>query len=151
MRGYNVMQGYFDDDAATAKAIDAEGWLHTGDIGILDARGYLRLTDRKTDMFIVGGFNCYPAEIEELLLEHPAIAQAAVVGVPDERMGEVAKAFVVLRPGASLTEAELIVWARNAMANYKAPRQVEFVTGLPTTASGKVQRFELRGVGASGP
>ncbi len=151
VRGFNVMKGYLDDPKATAEAIDADGWFRTGDIGVIDAQGYVRITDRAKDMFIVGGFNCYPAEIEELLLEHPAIAQAAVVGVPDERMGEVAKAFVVLRPGASLTEAELIVWARNAMANYKAPRQVEFVTGLPTTASGKVQRFELRGVGASGP
>ena len=92
----------------------------------------------------MGGFNCYPAEIEEALLENPAIAQVAVVGVPDERMGEVAKAYVILRPGASLTEKELIGWARNIMANYKVPRYAEFVDTLPTTASGKVQRFQLR-------
>jgi len=144
VRGFNVMIGYFDDPKATAEAIDADGWLKTGDIGIIDAEGYIRITDRAKDMFIVGGFNCYPAEIEELLLEHPAVAQVAVVGVPDERMGEVGKAFVVLRPGAALTEPELIAWARGAMANYKVPRFVEFVTTLPTTASGKVQRFALK-------
>lgn len=144
VRGFNVMKGYFDDPEATAEAIDPQGWLKTGDIGILDAEGYIRITDRAKDMFIVGGFNCYPAEIEELLLEHPAISQVAVVGIPDERMGEVGKAFVVLRPGATLSEADLIAWSRNAMANYKVPRSVEFVAALPTTASGKVQRFALR-------
>ncbi len=145
VRGFNVIKGYLDDPKATAEAIDKDGWFRTGDIGIVDAEGYIRITDRAKDMFIVGGFNCYPAEIEGALLEHPAIAQAAVVGMPDERMGEVAKAFVVLRPGATLTEAELIGWARKTMANYKAPRAVEFVEALPTTASGKVQRFQLRG------
>jgi acyl-CoA synthetase (AMP-forming)/AMP-acid ligase II len=145
VRGFNIVQGYLDDPKATAEAIDADGWFRTGDIGIIDADGYIRITDRAKDMFIVGGFNCYPAETEGLLLENPAIAQVAVVGVPDERMGEVAKAFVILRPGASLTEAELIAWARKMMANYKVPRYVEFVEALPTTASGKVQRFQLRG------
>ena len=99
VRGYNVMRGYFEDPQATAQAIDADGWLHTGDVGVLDERGYLRITDRMKDVYIVGGFNCYPAEIERLLSEHPAIAQVAVVGVPDERLGEVGKAYVVLRPG----------------------------------------------------
>ncbi len=145
VRGFNVVKGYLDDPKATAEAIDADGWFRTGDIGIIDADGYIRITDRAKDMFIVGGFNCYPAETEGLLLENPAIAQVAVVGVPDERMGEVAKAFVILRPGASLTEAELIAWSRKTMANYKVPRYVEFVDALPTTASGKVQRFQLRG------
>jgi acyl-CoA synthetase (AMP-forming)/AMP-acid ligase II len=144
VRGFNIVQGYLDDPKATAEAIDADGWFRTGDIGIIDADGYIRITDRAKDMFIVGGFNCYPAETEGLLLENPAIAQVAVVGVPDERMGEVAKAFVILRPGASLTEAELIAWSRKIMANYKVPRYVEFVETLPTTASGKVQRFQLR-------
>ncbi len=144
VRGFNVMAGYFNDQAATAEAIDAEGWLHTGDIGIVDADGYLRITDRKKDVFIVGGFNCYPAEIEELMLQHASIAQVAVVGVPDERLGEVPKAFVVLRPGTDLTEAELIAWSRQAMANYKVPRSVEFRSALPMTVSGKVQRFALR-------
>ena len=106
VRGYNVMRGYLDDPQATAAAIDDEGWLHTGDIGTMDARDYLRITDRKKDMFIVGGFNCYPAEIESLISAHPTIAQVAVVGVPDERLGEVAAAYLVLRPDARLTEAE---------------------------------------------
>ena len=144
VRGFNVVKGYLDDPKATADAITPDGWFRTGDIGIIDAEGYIRITDRAKDMFIVGGFNCYPAEIEEALLENPAISQAAVVGVPDERMGEVAKAYVILRPGASLTEKELVGWARDIMANYKVPRYVEFVDALPTTASGKVQRFELR-------
>ena len=144
VRGYNVMLGYFDDEAATRAAIDADGWLHTGDIGVMDETGYLRITDRKKHMFIVGGFNCYPAEIENLLGAHPAIAQVAVVGAPDERMGEVGHAYVVLRPGAKLDEPTLIAWSRENMANYKVPRRVHFVTELPTTASGKVQRFALR-------
>jgi acyl-CoA synthetase (AMP-forming)/AMP-acid ligase II len=144
VHGYNVMLGYFDDEAATKEAIDGDGWLHTGDIGVMDETGYLRITDRKKDMFIVGGFNCYPAEIENLLNAHPAIAQVAVVGVADERMGEVGHAHVVLRPGASLDEAALIAWCRENMANYKVPRRVHFAATLPTTASGKVQRFALR-------
>jgi acyl-CoA synthetase (AMP-forming)/AMP-acid ligase II len=144
VRGFNVVKGYLDDPKATAEAITPDGWFHTGDIGIIDAEGYIRITDRAKDMFIVGGFNCYPAEIEEALLENPGIAQVAVIGVPDERMGEVAKAYVILRTGASMTEADLIAWARKIMANYKVPRYVEFVTSLPTTASGKVQRFQLR-------
>ena len=144
VRGYNVMLGYFDDPAATQAAIDADGWLHTGDIGVMDDAGYLRITDRKKDMFIVGGFNCYPAEIENLLSAHPAIAQVGVVGAPDERMGEVGHAYVVLRPDATLDEPTLIAWCRENMANYKVPRRVHFVTELPTTASGKVQRYALK-------
>jgi acyl-CoA synthetase (AMP-forming)/AMP-acid ligase II len=144
VRGYNVMRGYFEDARATAEAIDADGWLHTGDVGVLDERGYLRITDRMKDVFIVGGFNCYPAEIEKLLSEHPAIAQVAVVGVPDERLGEVGKAFVVLRPGAKTTEEALLAWARESMANYKVPRAVQIVAQLPVNAAGKVQKFALR-------
>jgi HIP---CoA ligase len=144
VRGYNVMRGYFEDPKATAQAIDREGWLHTGDVGVLDERGYLRITDRIKDVFIVGGFNCYPAEIERLLCEHPAVAQVAVIGVPDERLGEVGKAFVVLRPGSAAGAAELIAWARDNMANYKVPRYLEIVAALPMNASGKVQKFTLR-------
>lgn len=144
VRGFNVMQGYFGDPQATAAAIDADGWLHTGDIGVLDEDGYLRITDRKKDMFIVGGFNCYPAEIENIIASHPAVAQVAVVGVPDERLGEVAHAFVIVRGGCELTEAALIAWCRENMANYKVPRSVLFTAQLPTTASGKVQRFALK-------
>ena len=144
VRGYNVMQGYLDDPAATAAAIDAQGWLHTGDIGTMDELGYLRITDRKKDMFIVGGFNCYPAEIESLISAHPAVAQVAVIGIPDERLGEVAAAYVVLRPAMTLDAETFIGWCRDNMANYKVPRRVHFVEALPTTASGKVQRFALR-------
>jgi len=144
VRGYNVMRGYFEDPAATAAAIDADGWLHTGDVGVLDERGYLRITDRMKDVFIVGGFNCYPAEIEKLLAEHPAVGQVAVVGVPDERLGEVGKAYVVLRPGASVSTEALQSWSRENMANYKVPRYVEIVAQLPVNAAGKVQKFALR-------
>lgn len=144
VRGYNVMQGYFEDPEQTAQAIDAHGWLHTGDVGVMDERGNLRITDRTKDMFIVGGFNAYPAEIENLLLDHDAIAQVAVVGVPDERMGEVAAAYCVLRPGAVLAAGELIAWAKEHMANYKVPRYVEVVDTLPLNASGKVLKYELR-------
>jgi acyl-CoA synthetase (AMP-forming)/AMP-acid ligase II len=143
VRGMNVMQGYLDDPAATAEAIDAAGWLHTGDIGTLDEAGYLRITDRKKDMFIVGGFNCYPAEIEKMLLAHPAIQQVAVVGLPDTRLGEVARAYVVLKPHAHLDVASLIEWSRERMANYKVPRSVIFTAQLPTNATGKVQKFKL--------
>ena len=144
VRGYNVMRGYFEDPAETAKAIDAEGWLHTGDIGVMDERGYLRITDRIKDMFITGGFNCYPAEIENGMYRHPGIAQVAVIGIPDERMGEVGMAFVVPRPGTTLDPAELIAWCREQMANYKVPRRLEIVTALPANASGKVLKYELR-------
>lgn len=144
VRGYNVMQGYLDDPVATAESIDAEGWLHTGDIGSCDARGYLRITDRLKDLYITGGFNCYPAEIERLMAAHPAIAQSAVVGVPDERLGEVGKAYVVLRAGQSLDEKTLIAWCREHMSNYKVPRSVLFVETLPTNPSGKILKYQLR-------
>ncbi|QKS01460.1 AMP-binding protein [Sphingomonas sp. CL5.1] len=145
VRGYGVMLGYLDDPAATAEAIDAGGWLHTGDVGVMDAAGYLRITDRKKDMYISGGFNCYPAEIEKLLSAHPAIAAAAVIGVPDERMGEIGHAFIVLRPDAPRAdEAALIGWSRANMANYKAPRRVTLLDALPLNASGKVVKPELR-------
>lgn len=144
VRGKNVMQGYFEDAEATSRAIDADGWLRTGDIGVVNEAGYIRITDRKKDMFIVGGFNCYPAEIENILLAHPSIAHVAIVGIPDQRLGEVAKAYVVVKPGALVTSAEITSWSRENMANYKVPRSVEFVERLPMNASGKVQRFALR-------
>ncbi|MFG3615721.1 FadD3 family acyl-CoA ligase [Nocardia sp. NPDC047654] len=142
VRGYSVMQGYLDDPEATAEAIDAEGWLHTGDLGSLDTDGRLRIVGRKKDMFIVGGFNAYPAEIEGFLLEHPAVAQAAVVGVPDERLGQVGRAFVVTRN--PVTEDELIAWSRDRMAGYKVPRSVRFLRALPLNATGKVMKDQLR-------
>jgi acyl-CoA synthetase (AMP-forming)/AMP-acid ligase II len=144
IRGYNLMAGYYGDPDATAATIDADGWLHTGDVGVMDERGYLRITDRTKDMFIVGGFNAYPAEIEQVVLEHPAISQVAVIGIPDERLGEVAKAFVVLRPGKAIDAEELIGWCRERMANYKVPRAVEVLDALPLNASGKVLKYELR-------
>jgi HIP---CoA ligase len=144
VRGYNVMQGYYQDPKATAETIDDEGWLHTGDIGVMDERGYIRITDRKKDMFIVGGFNAYPAEIENDLLSHPAVAQAAVVGIADDRLGEVGYAFVVARPGEVIAPDEIISWSREKMANYKAPRFVEILDALPLNASGKVLKYELR-------
>ncbi|MFV3308386.1 FadD3 family acyl-CoA ligase [Pseudomonas sp. NY15181] len=144
IRGFNLMRGYFNDAQATAEAIDAEGWLHTGDVGVIDERGYLKITDRLKDMFIVGGFNCYPAEVERLMMEHPAVAQVAVVGVPDARQGEVGKAFVMLRPDLDLDAEALIAWCRQHMANYKVPRYVEFVQSLPLNASGKLLKRDLR-------
>lgn len=142
VRGYGVMQGYLDEPAATAQAIDTEGWLHTGDLGSLDAAGRLRIDGRKKDMFIVGGFNAYPAEIEGFLLEHPAVAQAAVIGVPDERLGQVGKAFVV--PKSPVSEEDLIAWCRERMAGFKAPRSIEFLDALPLNAIGKVMKDQLR-------
>lgn len=150
VRGYGVMKGYLDDPKATAETITPEGWLKTGDIGSIDAAGYMRITDRKKDMYISGGFNCYPAEIEKLLSDHPAIEMAAVIGVPDERMGEVGKAFAVLRPGQAVTPADIVAWARTHMANYKAPRTVEIVRALPRNAAGKVMRADLKAAQAAG-
>ncbi|MDQ0963321.1 acyl-CoA synthetase (AMP-forming)/AMP-acid ligase II [Streptomyces sp. B4I13] len=144
VRGYNVTRGYWDDPAATAETIDCDGWLHTGDIGRLDPDGNLAIVDRKKEMFIVGGFNAYPAEIEKLLLGYEPIAQAAVIGVPDERLGEVGCAFVVPRPGADVTAEDVIAWARDHMANFKVPRRVRFVDHLPRNASQKVLKHELR-------
>jgi acyl-CoA synthetase (AMP-forming)/AMP-acid ligase II len=141
VRGYSVMLGYLDDPAATAEAIDADGWLHTGDLGTLTERGKLRIIGRKKDMFIVGGFNAYPAEIEGFLLEHPAVAQVAVIGVPDERMGQVGKAFVVRR--GPVSAEELIEWSRTRMAGFKVPRSVEFRDELPVNATGKVMKDQL--------
>ncbi|MFD0690679.1 FadD3 family acyl-CoA ligase [Actinomadura fibrosa] len=144
VRGYAVMKGYFGEDAETAAAVDADGWLHTGDIGAVDGAGRIRVTDRIKDMFIVGGFNAYPAEIERILSRHPDVAQAAVVGVPDERMGEVGAAFVVPRRGRTVDPAGIIAWSRAEMANYKVPRHVHVVPELPTNAAGKVAKTVLR-------
>jgi acyl-CoA synthetase (AMP-forming)/AMP-acid ligase II len=141
VRGYGIMQAYLDEPEATAQAIDGEGWLHTGDLGILDAAGRLRIDGRKKDMFIVGGFNAYPAEIENFLLEHPAVAQVAVIGIPDERLGQVGKAFVVRK--SPVCEADLIDWCRQRMAGFKAPRHIEFLDTLPLNATGKVTKDQL--------
>jgi acyl-CoA synthetase (AMP-forming)/AMP-acid ligase II len=144
-----VMKGYLDDPAQTAEAVDAAGWLHTGDIGVMDERGYIRITDRVKDMFIVGGFNAYPAEIEANMLRHPEIGQVAVVGIPDTRLGEVGMAFVVPKPGTHPDPKAIVAWCREEMANYKAPRHVEIVDAFPLNPSGKVLKYELRDRGAA--
>jgi acyl-CoA synthetase (AMP-forming)/AMP-acid ligase II len=146
VRGYNVMRGYFNDPEATDEAVDRDGWLHTGDIGVMDESGNVAITDRLKDMYVSGGFNVYPAEVEAVLRSHPSVAQVAVIGVPDRRMGEVGVALVVPMPGtepAGLEEA-LAAWARERLANYKVPRAVQLVDGFPVNASGKVLKRELR-------
>jgi HIP---CoA ligase len=164
VRGYTVTAGYWEDPAATAATIDADGWLHTGDIGVMDAQGNLAITDRLKDMFVVGGFNAYPAEIEAILRGCPGVGAVAVVGVPDDRLGEVGCAYL-LRSAAAPGEdgaaeddeafaRRVLSWGRGAMANYKAPRYAVVVDVLPVNASGKVLKRELRerfdGVGSTG-
>ena len=144
LRGGSVMAGYLDDPDETAKALSADGWLRTGDLGVMDEAGRLRIVGRVKDMFIVGGFNAYPAEIENALLRHPAIRQAAVIGIPDRRLGEVGMAFVVVTDGAEVTPEDVIAWSRDEMANYKVPRVVEIVDELPVNATGKVVKETLR-------
>jgi acyl-CoA synthetase (AMP-forming)/AMP-acid ligase II len=138
------MSHYLDDPEATAATLSADGWLRTGDLGVVDDAGCLHIVGRSKDMFIVGGFNAYPAEIENALLRHADIQQVAVIGVPDERMGEVGMAFVVARPGSSPSADEIIGWAREQMANYKVPRRVELIDELPVNATGKVEKLALR-------
>jgi acyl-CoA synthetase (AMP-forming)/AMP-acid ligase II len=144
VRGYNVMQGYFNNDEETAKTIDKDGWMHTGDIGVMDTNGYLKITDRMKDMFIVGGFNCYPAEIENMLATCEGVAQSAVIGIPDERMGEVAMAYIVPKTSSDITAEKVIAWCKQNMANYKVPRRVEIIDAFPLNATGKVMKFVLR-------
>lgn len=144
VRGFNVMQCYLDNPEATADSIDQQGWLHTGDIGHLDIGGNLSITDRLKDMFISGGFNCYPAEIENALLDYQDIAQCAVIGVPHERMGEVGAAFVVVRAEREISRDSLALWCREHMANYKVPKYFYFVDSLPLNDSGKVLKTQLR-------
>ncbi|WP_028476267.1 FadD3 family acyl-CoA ligase [Nocardia sp. CNY236] len=144
MRGPNVMVGYLDDPDSTARTIDADGWLHTGDVGTIDERGYLKITDRLKDMYICGGFNVYPAEIEQALARLDGVAESAVVGVPDTRMGEVGKAYVVRKSGSTLTEDQVIAHATTVLANFKVPRFVEFRDHLPYSSAGKVLKRRLR-------
>lgn len=144
VRGFQVTPGYLDAPEKTAETIDADGWLHTGDIAVMNSAGYIDITDRKKDMFIMGGFNAYPAEIERMLVEHPLVGMVAVVGVPDERMGEVGAAFVVPSPAGAPDPAELIGWCREQMANYKVPRHVWVVEELPLNPSNKVLKPVLR-------
>jgi fatty-acyl-CoA synthase len=143
-RSYAVMLGYNDNPEATAAAIDAEGWLHTGDLGVLDARGYLRITGRVKEMIIRGGENLFPAEIENVLLEHPSVAEVAVVGAPDDRWGEIVLAFVRLAPGAALDRAALVAHCRERISPQKTPVHWIAVQEWPLTGSGKIQKFVLR-------
>jgi acyl-CoA synthetase (AMP-forming)/AMP-acid ligase II len=139
-----MMLGYLDDPGATKEAIDPGGWLHTGDAGSLDEAGYLTITGRIKDMYICGGFNVYPAEVEQVLARLDAVADAAVVGVPDPRLGEVGKAYLVTRPGHALSSEDVVAFCRERLANYKVPRSVVFVDALPRNASGKVLKYVLR-------
>jgi acyl-CoA synthetase (AMP-forming)/AMP-acid ligase II len=144
VRGYNVMQGYWDEPVKTAETITEEGWLRTGDIGVMDDRGFVRLTDRKKDVIFVGGFNVYPAEVERLLGQHPDVEAIAVVGKPDARLGEVPVAFLEVRPGSELTEEAFLEWAAQRISNFKAPRRAIVVDGLPRNASAKILKTDLR-------
>ena len=144
IRGHNVMKGYYKQPEATAEAM-RNGWFHTGDIGTLDADGYLTIVDRKKDMILRGGFSVYPRELEEVMLTHPGVSLVAVVGVADERLGEEVKAFVVKKPGDELTEDALRDWCKEQFAAYKYPRLIEFRTELPMSATGKILKRELRG------
>jgi acyl-CoA synthetase (AMP-forming)/AMP-acid ligase II len=143
-RGWNVMQGYWEDPEKTAEVIDPDGWLHTGDVAVMDERGFVRITDRIKDMVIVGGFNVSPAEVERVLADHPAVSDVAVVGRPDERLGEVPVAFVVARPGAEPDPETIVTWAGERLANFKVPRRVWVVAQLPRNASMKVLKHQLR-------
>ena len=144
LRGPNMMLGYLDDPVASAAAIDDDGWLHTGDAGRLDADGNLAITGRIKDMYICGGFNVYPAEVEQVLARLDGVAESAVIGVPDARLGEVGRAFLVLRPGHVLAAADVLAFCRERLAGYKVPRQVVFCASLPRNASGKVLKRLLR-------
>jgi fatty-acyl-CoA synthase len=144
VRGPMVMRGYYKKPEETAKAIDKDGWLHTGDLTTMDENGYFSITGRLKDMFIVGGANAYPAEIENFLFQHPKVKQVYVVGVPDHRLGEVCMAFVELKEGQAATQEEIVEFCKGKIANYKIPRYVRFTNDFPLTPTGKVQKFKLR-------
>jgi fatty-acyl-CoA synthase len=143
-RGYSVMLGYWNDPEKTREAIDADGWMHTGDLGTLDAEGYGNVVGRSKDMAIRGGENVYPVEIENVLYQHPAVADAQVFGIPDPHMGEELCTWIRLKPGADLSEEEIRAFLRTHIAHFKVPRYVRFVSEFPTTVTGKVQKFVMR-------
>jgi fatty-acyl-CoA synthase len=147
-RGYNVMKGYYKMPEETARAIDADGWLHSGDLGTVDGDGYYRITGRIKDMIIRGGENIYPREIEEFLYSHPDVESVQVVGIPDERYGEIVGAFVIPRKGADVRPEDIRDYCRGRIARFKIPRHVFLVDGFPLTASGKVRKFKLRELAA---
>jgi fatty-acyl-CoA synthase len=142
MRGNNVMKGYYDDPEATADAFEG-GWFHSGDLGVVHSDGYIELRDRKKDIIISGGENISTIEIEHTVVEHAAVLECAVIAIPDERWGEVPKAFVTLKPGARVSEREVIDFCRGRLAHFKCPKQVLFGE-LPKTSTGKIQKFKLR-------
>jgi len=143
-KGPVVMKGYWNKPGETKKTIK-NGWLHTGDIGYMDEEGYLYITDRKKDLIIRGGENVYPAEVEEVLYAHPQVMEAGVIGIPDEVYGEEIKAFVVLKPCESATEADIITFCKERLPTYKIPKSIEFKESLPKSVVGKILRKELRG------
>ena len=143
LRGPFLFSGYYDDDEATRRTV-VDGWLHTGDVGRFDADGYVHITDRKKDMFIVGGFNVAPAEVETCIMAMPGVSQVAVVGMPDDYLGEIGAAFVIPRHGTHVTPDQIVAYAREHLANFKVPRRVEIVDTLPMNATGKVLKTELR-------
>ena len=144
VRGPIVMDGYFSNPDATRETIEPDGWLHTGDLARMDDEGFIYIVDRKKDLILSGGYNVYPAEIERVIAQHPAVAMVAVGSLPDQFKGEVAKAYVVCRHGASATEDEIISLCREQLASYKLPRSVQFVDELPKTSTGKILRRMLR-------
>jgi long-chain acyl-CoA synthetase len=144
IRGPIVMQGYFGNPEATRETIEPDGWLHTGDLARIDRDGYIYIVDRKKDMILTGGFNVYPAELERVIAQHPAVAMVAVGSLPDELKGEIAKAYIVPRAGATVDEGEIIAFCREHLAPYKLPRAVQFVDDLPKTSTGKIMRRMLR-------
>jgi len=143
-RGHGIMLGYWQNQQATDECIDAAGWLHSGDLGVMNAEGYLHITGRKKDMIIRGGENIYPREIEEVLHHHPSISQAQVFGLPDARLGEEVALWLIIRSGTELNQADLIEWLKAEIAHFKVPRYIKFVEEFPMTVTGKVQKFAMR-------
>jgi fatty-acyl-CoA synthase len=143
-RGYHVMRGYYNEPEKTAQAIDQAGWLLSGDLGIMDAEGYVRITGRRKEMIIRGGENIYPREIEDFLFSHPGVAAVAVFGVPDERLGEQVIAWIQLHSGASASEAEIRDFCKDKIAHFKIPKYIRFVEEFPMTITGKMQKFKMR-------
>ena len=143
-RGYSVMHSYWEDPSRTREAIDAEGWMHTGDLATMDAQGYVNIVGRIKDMVIRGGENIYPREIEEYLYRHPQVQDVQVVGIPDTKYGEELCAWIVLKPGQTLTEDEVRAFCKGQIAHYKVPRHIRFVSAFPMTVTGKIQKFKIR-------
>ena len=143
-RGYHIMQGYYGDPEATAKAVDARGWLHSGDLGSMDAEGYVRITGRLREMIIRGGENIYPREIEDFLFTHPKVAGVAVFGIPDEFYGEQVMAWIQLHPGEHATDEEIRAYCKGRIAHFKIPGHIRFVDEFPMTVTGKLQKFRMR-------